>query len=489
MLMSLLKRYKIGIRKSKRVTVGDEKKLQYYTSCNCGKREIIGYDLNYQERNANRTCSCGNKKFIDMDGEKRVLTPYLEVLKKDRRGFKAKRTNLSVFLDDEGNIQLKQNMVRIVIYDMPTKTIKVYKNGEPNSHTKWNSGDFARFFTGINESDFLDLVSTEETSTLFRFAWNRLSNPPNGYVNRLHLGFERLFDYQYMQILSSAGIPNVERFYERANRWTTYYSINKDGTSPKDILKVPKFVLKYIRENDSFSLYDLERVQNALKKVDGNRFRELLEIVKDESDIGSLCQCLDKLVEIHDTYNYNNIKKLTLYLFREIRMNQGISRPSDGATYLRDYIRMSEKLGLDYEKYPRSLKKEHDIVQMNYRVQENEKKKAEFAEAVKDEDYQFLNYKKKNFAIITPTEMDDLIREGNQLSHCVASYVTDIVSRRCKILFLRNPNDIKAPLATIEVRGGNVRQARGYANRSLTSVEKAFVKEWAKSKELNENYY
>src|SRR6185312_2279753 len=174
-----------------------------------------------------------------------------------------------------------------------------------------------------------------------------------------------------------------------------------------------KFVLKYIRENQNVGAFEIKQIKNALTKVDGNRFRELMEIVKDESTIRDLCNCLDTLIEIHDKYDYNNIKKLTLYLFREIRMNQGIDSPSSGATLLRDYIRMATKLGQDYEKYPKSLKKEHDITQMNYRVQESEIKKKEFAQAIESEYYKSLEYKKRDFSIITPSEMQDLIREGS----------------------------------------------------------------------------
>src|SRR5690606_27919784 len=193
-----------------------------------------------------------------------------------------------------------------------------------------------------------------------------------------------------------------------------------------------------IRENTNIGTFGIRQIKNALSKVDGNRFKEIMEIVKDESTINELCACLDILIEIHDTYKYNNLKKLTLYLFREIRMTQGIDRPTNGASLLRDYIRMATELGQEYEKYPKSLKKEHDITMLNYKVRQNEMKRKQFEEAVKSEPYKKLEYKKKTYSIITPEEMQDLINEGNELSHCVASYVDSIVSGRCQILFLRN---------------------------------------------------
>src|SRR5690606_1088387 len=236
-------------------------------------------------------------------------------------------------------------------------------------------------------------------------------------------------------------------------------------------------------------VFDIKQIKNALKKVDGNRFRELMEIVRDESTIQELCRTVDTLIEIHDEYKYNNLKKLTLYLFREIRMNQGIDSPSHGATLLRDYIRMATKLEQEYEKYPKSLKKEHDITLMNYNVQKNEMKKKDFQEAVESEDYKRLEYKRKDYSIVTPKEMQDLIKEGSELSHCIASYVQSVIDKRCQILFMRNTNDIDKPYVSIEVRNGNIRQVRGFANRATRKDEKDFIKEWASKKGLVEAYY
>jgi hypothetical protein len=126
---------------------------------------------------------------------------------------------------------------------------------------------------------------------------------------------------------------------------------------------------------------------------------------------------------------------------------------------------------------------------MNYKVQENAIKIKQFTNAVNDEEYKLYEWKKKEFAIITPTEMKDLVKEGSDLSHCVASYVDSIIEKRCKIFFLRKSNDLESSLATVEVRGTNVRQAKGYANRSLRQEERDFISEWAKKKELHVNYY
>ena len=97
---------------------------------------------------------------------------------------------------------------------------------------------------------------------------------------------------------------------------------------------------------------------------------------------------------------------------------------------------------------------------------------------------------KDDFVILAPESPDDLVKEGNQLSHCVASYVKDVINGRCKIYFLRNKGeDIDKPLVTIEIRGMNIRQAKGKSNRPVTPEQKEFITKWAREKDLIEDYY
>lgn len=473
-------KYKIGFKT--RMSDG-----RYVASCSCGVSQILKKIYN------DVTCEgCGNTTFTWLSGD-RALYPYIEILEKSGKGFKAKRTNLSLFHDkDSYSLKIKRNMVQVLKYDLVNNEIRLWKNGVEHKLNKGNyerNQSYVRFFNEIDDKEFLKLISVEETRSFFEMVYNKLSRGQYWTSpNRIYRGLSKSFEFKYMLILSNAGFENVERFNKRGH-YGIRADINSNGTNPKDILRIPKFVLKYFKEDNSLGLFELKQVQDALTKVDGNRLRELFEIVKDESTISDLCICLDTLIEIHNKYNYTNLKKLALYLFREIRMNQGITSPQEGATLLLDYINMSTKLGQDYEKYPKSLKKNHDVTALNYKVKESEIKRREFKEKVESEIYKSLEIKDKEYSIISPTEIDDLIREGNELSHCVASYVDSIINDRCNIYFMRNTKNLTIPLATIEVRGGNVRQARGYANRHLTEQEREFVSKWADKKKLALNYY
>lgn len=476
-------KYDIGIYNYKR----DIEK--WVISCGCG---TVG--LSKSRPTSHYKCEgCGNTTFLNVTANNRELYPYLHVLEKSGRGFKVKRTNLSVMVDSEYNVAVKPNMVQVLWYDLANHKVRLYKNGKEVEiyGTPYNCRSYQRFFQGIADERFKRLISVDSLASLYDMAYDDLSYPDGRSWGdrKFYRGLIKMWDYTYLQILSSAGYPNVERFKDRrGNRWYDP-KINAEGKSPKEIFRLPKFCLKYIREDEKIRLYEIGQLQDAVKKVDGNRLRELLEIVKDEATVRELCNALDTLIEIHDTYGYNNLKKLTLYLFREIRMTQGIMSASEGATLLRDYIKMATKLGQEYEKYPKSLKKDHDVTMMNYKVKEDELKHKAFTDAVSSEMYKSFEYKKKEFAIISPTAMQDLINEGNELSHCIASYINRVIDNRCQIYFLRNTEDIAKPLVSIEVANGNIRQARGSHNRSVRAEEKEFIKEWAKKKELTEAYY
>ena len=486
-------KYKIGI-----FFIGDDG--NYTLKCNCGNQSISVDEPTMCEK-------CGTTELINFfGGRRRVLHPYLEIIHKDNKGFKVKRTSLSV-IHDKDKLKVKPNMVKILEYSLLNRMAVIYKYKDDKEietirlSQPTNYGDRERFkrnistfFIDIEDSFFVNLISNTATKEFYEFVLKSLSRNQSstgywgGYSARqIWRGLFYLLvndDYAYMQVLSSAGYEKISRFYESYER-----VINKSGTSPKDIFGLPKFALKYIREDNELSIRHISEIKRSLNKIEGNKFKEMLNIANDESSISSLLNAIEDILQLHNTYGYSNIKKLTLYILREVKMNQGIRRPIDGATLLRDYVRMSEALEQEYEKYPKSLKKNHDVTMMNYNVHKDEIKNKEFENAVNKSTYKELEHFCKEYSIISPKKLDDLIKEGSELSHCISSYSESVIKNQCQIMFLRRSDNLDEPLVSIEVRNGNIRQARGYGNRSVKSKEKEFISIWAREKELIENYY
>lgn len=69
-----------------------------------------------------------------------------------------------------------------------------------------------------------------------------------------------------------------------------------------------------------------------------------------------------------------------------------------------------------------------------------------------------------------------LADEGNKMHHCVYSYQTLCITGKCAIWSLTR-NDDRA--ITLEMRGNDVVQIRGYANRTARPHEMAAIRQWA----------
>lgn len=505
MIVGLNKQYKFGIIVKKYIN-GYKKSVAV---CNCGQCLIKpNYNHNYYNNNYTRyQCDkCGNAFFVDAWNQSRgrFVIPYLESSRKDNRGFKVKRINLSIKYDDKETsvTPIKENLVREIEYDIVDGVLKVWRDGvleyDTNNHNTFEMEKANKmFFMQMDEDLFFDFISNDVTRGLYKVA-RTLSN--NGW-NRKRLILKGLRvmatdEYKWMQILANAGIPDVDRFIGT----TIGYGANRrqiidiSAKKPHQILKVPKFFIPYIREDVTINSNVLSNLQGCLKNIDVGKLKEIMSIVKDEGTISDLSNCIDNIMQIHIDYDYSNLKKLVLYLFREVRLYQGITSPSNATTYLRDYIRMSRFMGLKWDKYPKSLKKEHDVVQMNYNMINNSSKQKELFElAIQKKSYKSLEFglkdKNQKYAIVIPKSPEDIVREGNKLSHCVASYVGDVNNDRCKIVFLRDKEDLEKPLATIEVRGMNIRQAKGYANMEIPEDQRKFISLWAEENNLVEAYY
>ena len=86
-----------------------------------------------------------------------------------------------------------------------------------------------------------------------------------------------------------------------------------------------------------------------------------------------------------------------------------------------------------------------------------------------------------DYTVVTPPCPTDLIREGNEMHHCVGGYVNDIINGSTYIVYIRNKNDLTTPYITCEVRlNGRLGQYYLAYDRCITEPEDiAFKKAFA----------
>lgn len=87
-----------------------------------------------------------------------------------------------------------------------------------------------------------------------------------------------------------------------------------------------------------------------------------------------------------------------------------------------------------------------------------------------------------------PRNAYEIIDEGRGLDHCVgrAGYIESMAANMCTILFLRDNENLSAPLITIEEKQGSIKQCYGYRDSINHNIQiRDFIIEYAKRRELS----
>lgn len=162
--------------------------------------------------------------------------------------------------------------------------------------------------------------------------------------------------------------------------------------------------------------------------------------------------------------------------------------PSESMQLWADYLRMLRDLEADLTDtklvFPNSLKREHDKASRKVQQLQNEKLKERFEKKAEENDW--LAYKGKTLSAVIPHQMTELYEEGRKLNHCVGTYAKSVADGASIIAFVRKNSNTNEPYCTVEIRGKNIVQAKGFANRQgvLFPGVKEFLNEWSKEKKL-----
>ncbi|MCM1236037.1 MAG: PcfJ domain-containing protein [Ruminococcus flavefaciens] len=159
-----------------------------------------------------------------------------------------------------------------------------------------------------------------------------------------------------------------------------------------------------------------------------------------------------------------------------------------------DYLSMAGKLGLDTDDAivyrAKKLVQRHDecVKELNDRADDAMMKELEQQYPKVREIYQSIKekyaYQDGTYTIVVPDGIRDIILEGRQLHHCVASserYFERIESGESIILFLRKTEEPLHSYYTLEVEpGGAIRQKRTEFDRQKPDIKDAekFLRKW-----------
>lgn len=367
----------------------------------------------------------------------------------------------------------------------------------------------------------------------------------------IELGRDGYYDNMLKELESRVGVVSTsEKNLNRALGLNAHQISHIIDGPESEIIKDIKDVLTPFGGDDipmrGYSYYGYSRSNEqyvSLQDMDNKTFDHMVEFVKEMSACARNCRISDSSnyystgsetpVKPEDVYKCEHtiktvLRLLTSFYGKDVAFSDGIlnmlkmfaskhralleecnNRQTNSyrGSYIdyqvqpfnvyTDYLRMAVQIG-DKSIAPAKLSSyeelldAHDslIVVMNQKKDEYEAEmlnnlKSKWAKYVMEDD---------NYAVIYPDGPKDIIAEGRSLRHCVASFVKAVAVGDTTILFLRSKNDINKPLLTIEVRDKKVRQAHGFANCSLESMEaenpgiNEFFFKWAKEKKLKADH-
>jgi len=379
--------------------------------CSCGAY----LELNRRDE---IVCGCGNKRFIDGGSyvrERRSHDGVYTSIRKDARGFKARKQEYIVnFKREENKVVCKLSHVWELDVDLPSRTLLLTKNGkEVTSGNESNWANINQFFKcADSELSVVRELTEDNIYHVLNYAYSKLGSRNMEYVSKMGRGLLRLIKdsrLPRLELFSNAGFGNQLSDIANVRDW-----MDSKETQPHRIMGVPKSLLRYVKEDADLKTRDIAKLATMVESMGVNNVMTVLQIFREEASVSALMYCYDTFSVLHRMYDYKDVRRLALYVAREVKLEQGIESPSEACNLLRDTCRMCRDMEVaTKERFPKSLKKNHDIAQMNYKVQADEIQNRKMKEVTEQEDYSGLAKKSKSFSVIIPQSATEVIQEGS----------------------------------------------------------------------------
>jgi len=176
---------------------------------------------------------------------------------------------------------------------------------------------------------------------------------------------------------------------------------------------------------------------------------------------------------------YTNLRQAANYLGKQYEKNKDTFYGDAHQTLSTwvDNIKLCINLEMDLTQelvlFPRDLHKTHQNLIKQVKVKDDLALSARIAERVKS-----LGHFRFKYAglFIRPAESTaELIAEGKALHHCVGTYAERYAKGETAILLIRKAAAPEEPFYTIEIRNGDVTQARGLRNCSPDKAVTTFI--------------
>ena len=297
-------------------------------------------------------------------------------------------------------------------------------------------------------------------------------------------------------IIMSVNAPYIEYivkggFYRLAvemikNRgYTDSAKVNRESMSPQEAFRLSADRVNRLRQMDGGDtvLSWLQYEQMTGRKISQSNLKEL-----DAHGI----KCGDP--DVWKALSYVKSAEMFANYIRKQAKLGGCSRRQVISDWI-DYLDMAkkQKLNLSHEMFykPKNLKTAHDACVRNAQQEELQRKADGILKRFPDVEKILRSIREKyaydgrEYSIVVPAGIADIIHEGRALGHCIDTtdrYFDRIQNHITYLVFLRRRDQKDVPYYTLEIEpGGTIRQQRTTGNNQNKADVKAyssFIHEW-----------
>ena len=239
-----------------------------------------------------------------------------------------------------------------------------------------------------------------------------------------------------------------------------------------------KAILKQIGKDKNFRKWIIknkEILQNKYGQYPYMNSSSILSAYKKDLSIQQAQQQERKIKELLTDYSYRNSISKVIPKSEALTFIEYLEKQNTGLLPYVDYLRACETLGLDMNlpknRYPKDFHKWHNIRIDQYNTHkalEDEKNRKELYNQFAQVAEKYLSLQRnlnEDYIMIIAKSPAELIKEGDDLSHCVGrmNYDQKFAKEESLIFFVRNKDNPQTPFVTVEysLRNKKVLQCYG----------------------------
>ena len=254
-------------------------------------------------------------------------------------------------------------------------------------------------------------------------------------------------------------ITGCGRNFFTQNIYKEDFELANDRKKLRQVLGLPPAVLDFLKISRNAPLYgkfkkvaDTRDVNDCSTIIEYINLMEELESFTPVRQRTSIASFVETLLDISLLAPTTKMQTIINYLHNQeasFKDGVGLLLPNSEAIEMRDYLSIAKKNGIVVDPLPANLKAAHFYIISNTKYSEDKEKDEEFAKAV--DVYKHLEEEGEDYVVIAPKSIKDMVVEGQNQHHCIASYVDMVCAKKAIVLFLRKKESPEESFISFEV--------------------------------------